>query len=711
MRPITLVPAPMRNPETFMREPLASRRRERLADPYRGRATGYHSTSRKPGGDLRATIAPHATRDSPKPTLTLFNAEVREGPGFTFPTFRAVLDAPSSVPVSFKWFTQDVTTGTDDYDRAGGTVTFAAGQTEASFQVRNRDEGQVEAGETFEVIAYDPRGLDFPQDAALMIATGTILDDDGAPAAEPRGDAGTARLVFGPEAEPGPLPTMAAFDTGFFEGVGGPLGVSTVVVLDQPATTTGTIDFYVDPRSAIFPEDHDGGGGTVTFEAGQRSALATVTTRGNGAADPDRGFALVFNDPRNLVIAEGAQAYEVVFDVIDGDRAEPGQRTGLGGFGDPIFGPDRVDDLPTLRVDGVDVPETFDCVELLWTLDGPSVGDVSFDFTFQDRTANGQGADSDNGGGTVSVVPGQQSGTITVVTRDDVVIEGDEEIEVLLYGIRGARFEGGAAALETVVGYLDDDGGPLSRDAGRTGPAAQIDGPASLSPVLPTIQAFDAVAIEGDGGPDGMAFLVTLDRPAPADVTFEFVALPATASLFEEFDRAGGTATIAAGEQSAVIGVTLRGDGRPEDDEVFDLLIYNPTNGILAGGGVAQVARGTILDDDSITLGGVAGRGAPAGAVQGPAFDEDVVRLGAVPASVREFDDGTPDYLLRILLSEPAREEVTFQWRSVADGTASEDDFLVTGSRDPVRIAEGDTVGFIGFEVFGDTRIEGDETS
>ncbi|PWJ12117.1 Calx-beta domain-containing protein [Jannaschia seohaensis] len=521
----------------------------------------------------------------------------------------------------------------------------------------------LEDNETFEIVAYDPRGLDFPQDAAAVVATSTILDDDDGIPDQPSANPGEARLIFEPEPEPGAFPTVTAYDTSYIEGDSSFKRLNVLVTLDRPATASASIDWFTQQGSAANSEgDFDGASGTVNFVAGQRSASLQVLTREDLLPEPDESFEIVFNNPRSLNIVDGAQALSVEVTTVDNDSGRADLSSGIGAAGTPIFGPEQVDQLPTLRVQGTDIIEgdsSFQRVSLLVTLDGPTDTLVTLDYATQDITASAFNGDYDALARSVTIDAGQQSTRPEFILRGDELIEGDEAFQVLLTGISGGRFEGGAPALEATIGIIGDDGGAVSRVAGRTEPATGVEAPVSTAPIVPVIQIHDATMIEGSGSFGTMRFLVTLDRPAPSPVTFNYTTLDGSDSRSEDFDPIARAFTIPAGEQSGVISVTIRGDTLREDDESFDLFVYNAQNANFAGNTIGQVARGTILDNDSGAVRGEAGRGDPAPGVLRPEPDDTFVRVAPVAVSMREFDSGSQTYSVPILLSEPARPDVT----------------------------------------------------
>ena len=93
-------------------------------------------------------------------------------------TFTASLSAAPIEPVSVSWATVNGTAKAgSDYVRGSGTVTFAAGRTEATLRVRVKGDRAREADETFRVVLTTPVNARLSATAAT--ATGTIVNDDG----------------------------------------------------------------------------------------------------------------------------------------------------------------------------------------------------------------------------------------------------------------------------------------------------------------------------------------------------------------------------------------------------------------------------------------------------------------------------------------------------------------------------------------------------
>lgn len=94
---------------------------------------------------------------------------------------------------------------------------------------------------------------------------------------------------------------------------------------------------------------------------------------------------------------------------------------------------------------------------------------------------------------------------------------------------------------------------------------------------VPTLSASDVIVSEG-GENSTLTFQVSLNDPAPKEVTFDYTTVELTALEGEDFLPAQGTATIAKGESSANIDITLVGDEENEADENFWISYSNGAN-------------------------------------------------------------------------------------------------------------------------------------
>jgi Ca2+-binding RTX toxin-like protein len=192
-------------------------------------------------------------------TLTSNAPTVVEGNnGVTAMIFQLSLDrAPvSDVVINFATSTSGTATSGSDFVASSGTVTFAAGQTNATVAITINGDTAFEANETIQV-NFTGAALTAP-----LTATGTINNDDADPATFVRtltvdaptvveGNAGTSNLIF-------------------------------TLTLDQPAAVDTLINYStLGTGTATAGDDFNAVSGSVTILAGQTSAQVTVTVKGD----------------------------------------------------------------------------------------------------------------------------------------------------------------------------------------------------------------------------------------------------------------------------------------------------------------------------------------------------------------------------------------------------------------------------------------------
>lgn len=124
----------------------------------------------------RGTITVINDDPAPRPTISVFDAAVREGnAGTTSLGFTVQLSRPSATPVTFTGTTRNGTANGSDYSGGSTRITFAPGETSKVVNVGIRGDRSREPDETFTVVLGDAS-------AGAVIgrgtATGTIINDD-----------------------------------------------------------------------------------------------------------------------------------------------------------------------------------------------------------------------------------------------------------------------------------------------------------------------------------------------------------------------------------------------------------------------------------------------------------------------------------------------------------------------------------------------------
>lgn len=123
------------------------------------------------------------TPPPPLPTISIADVSLNEGDsGTKSAVFAIQLSAPSTQTVTVNYNTGDGTARSgEDYQAASGALSFAPGQTTKSITVKINGDTQVEPDETFTVSLSGAANATI----ARTVATGTIQNDDTAPAPPP----------------------------------------------------------------------------------------------------------------------------------------------------------------------------------------------------------------------------------------------------------------------------------------------------------------------------------------------------------------------------------------------------------------------------------------------------------------------------------------------------------------------------------------------
>ncbi|MFC0407488.1 beta strand repeat-containing protein, partial [Roseomonas elaeocarpi] len=545
----------------------------------------------------RAEATGTIRNDDAPPTVSIADASITEGnSGTTAMTFTVTLSQASALPVTLRW---DAVSGTatagSDFDAAGGTVTIPAGQTSATVTVNVRGDTTYEADESFRVVLSQPTGATL----ARAEATGTIRNDDA-------------------------LPTVSIADASVAEGSGTSV-LSFTVTLSQASALPVTLRWDALSGTATAGSDFDAGGGTVTLAAGQTSATVNVAIHGDTLYGPDETLRLVLSQPSGATLA----------------RAE-------------AVGTIRNDDAPpTVSIADASVAEGnggTTAMNFTVTLSQASTLPVTLRWDAVAGTATA-GSDFDAAGGTVTIPAGQTSAVVTVNVRGDTLYEADETFRVV-----------------------------LSQPSGATLARAEATGTIRNDDAAPTVSIADASITEGNSGTTAMTFTVTLSQASALPVTLRWDAVSGTATAGSDFDAAGGTVTIPAGQTSATVAVNVRGDTLYEADETFRVVLSSPTNATLS----RAEAVGTIRNDDA----------APT--------------VSIADVSVAEGNSGTTAVNFTVTLSQVSNLPVTLRWDAVSGTATAGSDFDAAGGT--VTIPAGQTSATVTVNVRGDTTYEADET-
>ena len=603
--------------------------------------------------------------DDDAPEVSVAAASTLEGDaGASALTFTATLSTASAQAVTVDYATADGTAVAEvDYTAAGGTLSFAPGETTQTITVSVTGDTVEEGDETLSLGLSNPQGAILSGGAATLSVTGTIEDDDAsaisiAAASVLEGDAGTSALTF-------------------------------TVTLGAASAQAVTVDYATAAASAVAGVDYAVAIGTLSFAPGETTQTITVLVTGDTAKEGDETLSLRLSNPQGAVLSGGAATLSVTGTIEDDD----------------VSAVSEDDDVSAISIAAASVLEGdagTSALTFTVTLSAASAQAVTVDYATAAASA-AVGVDYTAAIGTLSFAPGETTQTITVLVTGDTVEEGDETLSLRLSNPQGAVLSGGAATL-SVTGTIEDDdgvsaisiaaasvlegdagtsaltftvtlgaasaravtvdyatvaasavagvdytsaGGTLSFAPGETSKAitvsvtgdvvdegdaetlslalinaqgAVLSGGAATLSVTGTIEDDDVSAVsedddvsaisiaaasvlEGDAGTSALAFTVTLSAASAEAVTVDYATADGTASAASDYTSAGGTLSFAPGETEKTLTVSVIGDVVDEDAETFSLTLSDPQGVTLSGGAATLSATGTIEDDDEAPTG------------------------------------------------------------------------------------------------------------
>ena len=481
------------------------------------------------GAPISRSTATGTIEDSdPEPELSVAAvAAVDEDAGPM--QFAVTLSAESAKTVTVRYSTVNGTaTAGADYTAAGNRLlTFAPGDTSKTIDVPVTDDSLDEDdSETFRLL------LSNPSDATLQPggdgATGTIIDDDDPPALSISG--GSARE------------DTTALNPGS--------GVVFTISLDAVSGRDVSVDYRTfddTDDTAESGSDYSSTSGSLTIDAGRRSATVTVPVLNDTLAEDAETFTMELTNPTNAEFT-GQAGFVSAKGTITDDN-------------DPAV---------DLQIQNVTVNEGGTATFTV-TLAAVSGQEVTVNWETVNGTATG---DTDcNGDGDFT----ESSGTLTFQagnTAPDepdpavVICEDDLHEPAETFGLRLRIPTNATAPADPATGLINDNDGP---------PALSVDEPRVL---------------EGAGK---VTFTVTLDPVSGKDVTVKYATADGTAEAGRDYTARSGSLTIPAGETSETVDVPVSDDATSEpEEETFTLVLSDPQNA--TGDGASGTA--TIVDDD-----------------------------------------------------------------------------------------------------------------
>lgn len=324
-------------------------------------------------------------------------------------------------------------------------------------------------------------------------------------------------------------PSLVVGDLAANESAG---SLGFTVQLTNPSASTVTVDYATADGTATAGDDYTATDGTVTFTPGQTSKPVTVTVASDDLAEDDETVLLDLSNPTNAAIVDAQGIGSIVNDDAD----------------------------PTVSIAEASVDEADPTAALTISLDAASGRETEIDYATDDGTAVA-GDDYTATSGTLTIAAGATSATIDLPVTLDTLHEGDETLTVTLSGEVNLTL-GTASATVTIA---DDD-------------------------PVPTVAAADVSTGESAST---VSVTIALSNPTLDEVTFDWATVDQTATGGADYVAASGSGSIAAGETSTTVDLTLTSDRTDEPNETLAIALTNVAGAVVGADGIV-----TLTDDD-----------------------------------------------------------------------------------------------------------------
>ena len=422
-------------------------------------------------------------------------------------------------------FTGSTATETADYTVSSKTLTLEAGETEVTATVTAVDDTLDEEEETILVTAEHDGGTVGTQ------KTMTITDDD-----------------------PEPDLSLTPLTQSLSEG-GGDMTFTVSLGAASAKTVTVAYESANGTAEAGTDKDYEAARGTLTFNPdGDRTQDVDVTILPDELNEDDEEFTLKLHDGVNATLAGGAITLSATGTITDDD---------------PI--------TAAVTADPDEVPEGDPATFIVEFTGGTSTADVEVVYTVTGTAT--QGVDYTAPSERLTIVSGNDRGTISIVTRTDDVLDRGETIQVALSSATTDSREVKVDTMASAATTITDDS-------------------------TETVSIANAAATEGDA----VGLKVTLSGKVARAVEVSYATSSGsgtgTAVVGTDYTETTGTLTFSPGQSlEQTISVTTEEDELNEADETFTVTL---TKVDLPAGVSLDTSRttaiGTIEDDDPLKV-------------------------------------------------------------------------------------------------------------
>ena len=482
------------------------------------------------GGTTLEKLGKITDNDEP-PVLSLEDVTVTEGADAEF---EVSLDAASERQVLVTYGTADDTAEKpDDYTAASGTLTFAANDRAKTITVTTENDTLDEENtEQFKLTLSGANNATLSGGEYTLQKLGKIEDNDDPP-------------------------MLSVGDETVTEGAAAEFEVS----LDAASARQVTVSYATSNDTAEEPDDYTDTSGSLTFAAGDRTKIVTVTTSTDSLNEADETFKITLSSPEN--------------GTLDADDEADGT----------IEDDDELTAAVTREAETVD--EDASATFTVTLTGGKSTDEVVVDYSEVGSATAGD--DYTAPSGKLTIEAEQDSGQITIKTLEDYVLDQNETLKVQLKSATSAgSVEVNTTTAETRI--IDSSEVKVSVKA-----AVLVED----DPNTPEDESQDSSVVE-EGGT--ASFSVELSGAVGVEVLVPYTTVDgsALAGADKDYTANSGTLTFAPSDISKTVEIVTRNDDLSEVAETFEVRLTATSlpEGVTV---TTASATGTITDNDTLT--------------------------------------------------------------------------------------------------------------
>ena len=534
----------------------------------------------------------------------------------------------------------------EDYTAPSGTLEIAAGDPSGTITIATLTDQVLDPDET---LVVKLTGASTAGEATVNAATATTTIDD----------TGMVKVSVSAETVADDTTTLDVNEADDKSEVEEGEPASFVVELEKPVSSEVRVDYatglLADSAKPGSNEDYAEATGTLTFTVGDTSRTIEVTTHDDGNNEGVEEFTV-----RLTGVSQGPS----------GVALDTGKSSATGTI--------RDNDALEASVSRVDeeVDEGEEAEFTVTLTGGTSTAAVVVTYELDSTSTAAEDEDYTAPSGTLEIAAGDPSGTITIATLTDQVLDPDETLVVKLTGASTA----GEATVNAATATTTID------DTGMVKVSVSAETVADDTTTLDVNEADDKSEVE-EGEP--ASFVVELEKPVSSEVRVDYatglLADSAKPGSNEDYAEATGTLTFTVGDTSRTIEVTTHDDGNNEGVEEFTVRLT----------GVSQGPSGVVLDT---------GKSSATGTIR----DNDPLEA-SVSRVDEEVDEGDDAEFTVTLTGGTSTAVVVVTYELDSTSTAAEDEDY-TAPSGTLEIAAGDPSGTITIATLTDQVLDPDET-